>query len=107
MMHLQVSCYSFRTKPAFINWKVIARLNTDHVIVFDEQVHSTLNRAIWAVSGYYAIDHSIRAPAVMRGVVEMRAVCLDDLIKMFDFTHDLYVNPETLSPLFPASWHTR
>src|SRR5215213_7824117 len=110
MMDLQVSCYTFRAEPSFINRKVIAGLNTHHMIVLDEQVHSALNSAIWAVSGHHTIDHSIRAPAIMRGVVEMRTIRLNDLLQVFDFTHDvldLSVSLETPSQLLAASWHTR
>src|SRR5688500_8506117 len=108
MMDLQVGRYSFRTKPSFINGKVVTRLNTHDVIVFDEEVHSALDSAIWAVSGHHTINHAIRAPATMRRVVEMRTVHVDDLIQMFDSTHlvlHLSVNPEKRSQLLPVSWH--
>src|SRR5215218_446137 len=98
MMDLQVSRYSFWAESSFVNREVIAGLKTHHVIVFDKQVHSALNCAIRAVSGHHAIDHSIRAPAIMRCVVKMRTIRLNDLIQMFDSTHDvlgLYVNLET------------
>jgi len=106
-MDLQVSCYTFGAKPSFINRKVIARLNTHDVIVFNKEVHSALNRAIRAVRRHHAIDHSIRAPATVRRVVKMRSIRLNDLIEMFDFTHVLFLNPETPSQLQQVSWHMR
>src|SRR6185369_9624502 len=93
MMHLQVSGYTFRTKPSFVNGKVIARLDANHVIVFNEQVHSALDGAIGTVSGHDAIDHAIGAPAAVRRVVKVRAKLLDDLIQMFDFTHESIREP--------------
>src|SRR5687768_15002991 len=89
MMDLEVSRYSFRTKPAFVHRKVIAWLDADYVIVFHEQVHSTLDRAIRAVCGDDAIDHPISAPTVVGCVVKMRAIRLDDLVQMFNFTHEV------------------
>src|SRR6185369_11065161 len=87
MMNLQIGSHTFWTEPAFVNWKVITRLNTNNVISFDKQVHSALHCAIRAVSWHHTIDHAIRAPAAMRRVVKMRTKVLDDLIQMFDFTH--------------------
>src|SRR6185503_2832552 len=91
MVDLQVSGHTFRTKPSFINGKVVTRLKTHDVIVFDEQVHSALHSAIGAVSGYDPIDHAICAPAIMRGVVEMRTKRVDDLFQVFDSTHFVWV----------------
>src|ERR1041385_4094263 len=93
MMNLEISCYTFRTQPSFINRKVVARLNSDHVIVFNEQVHSALNCAIRAMSGHDAIDHAIRAPAVVRSIVQVRTKLVDDLIQMFDSTHESILEP--------------
>lgn len=90
MMDLQVSCDSFRTKPSFINRKVVTRLDTYDVIVFNEQVHAALHCAIWTVGRHDAIDHTIRAPATMRGVVQMRPIFLNDLLEMFDSTHEFF-----------------
>lgn len=89
MMDLKVSGHSFWAEPSFIDWKVVARFHSHHVLVLDEEVHSTLNSAIRAVSGHHAIDHTIRAPAIVRGVVEMGPILVDNLIQKFDFTHDV------------------
>ena len=74
MMYLQVSRHAFRTKPAFVNRKVIARLDTDDVIVLDEQVHPALHGAVRAMRRHHAIDHAIRTPAAVWRVVQVRAI---------------------------------
>jgi hypothetical protein len=43
----------------------------------------------------------------VRRVVKMRSIRLNDLIEMFDFTHVLFLNPETPSQLQQVSWHMR
>jgi len=65
------------------------------VIVFDEQVHSALNRAIRAVCGHDTIDHAIRAPAIVWRIVKMRSKLLDDLIQVFDLIYPVAPKIET------------
>jgi hypothetical protein len=36
MMNLQVCGYAFGTEPALINRKVVARFNSDHMIILDQ-----------------------------------------------------------------------
>jgi hypothetical protein len=45
------------------------------------------------MSGHDAIDHAIRAPAIVRGVVKVRAKLLDDPILMFDSAHESIREP--------------
>src|SRR5678816_2785099 len=93
MMDLEVSRYSFRTQAPFVDGKVVTRLHAHNVIVFDQQIHTALHRAIRTVSGHDAIDHAISTPTIMRRVMQMRTIRLDDLFQMFDSTHDLLVLP--------------
>ena len=93
MMDLQVSSHAFRAKPAFINGKVIARLNADYMIAFNEKIHSALDCTVRAMSGHDTINDSIGAPAVVRCVVKVRAKLLDDLIQMFDSAHESIREP--------------
>jgi hypothetical protein len=93
VMDLQISGYTFRTEPAFINWEIVAGLEAHDVLFFDEQIHSALHCAIWAMSRHDPIDNAIRAPAVVRGVVKVRAKLLDDPIQMFDSAHESIREP--------------
>ena len=66
---MKVSSYTFRTKPAFVNWKVIPRLNAHYMILLDKEIHSALNPAVRAVRWHDLVYHPIRAPAIVRSVM--------------------------------------
>ena len=61
MMNLQVSRDAFRAEAAFVNGEIVARLKADDVIIFDQQVHSTLHAAVRAVRRDYPVNHDLRA----------------------------------------------
>ena len=92
MMDLEVSSHSLRAQPSFIDGKVVTRLDAYDVIVFDEEVHAALHRAIRTVSRHHAIDHAVGAPATVRSVVQVRTIFLNDLIEMFDSTHEFFAD---------------
>src|SRR5688572_20348033 len=87
MMNLQVSRNAFRTQPAFVNRKIIARLNSNHMVVLHQEVHAALDRAVRTMRGHNFVDDSIRTPAIIWRVVEMWSKRVYDSIEMFDFAH--------------------
>src|SRR5438128_7346430 len=93
MMNLQISSDAFGTEAAFVNWKIVSWLDADHMIVFDQEIHPALHGAVRTMGRHNTIDHSIRAPAVIRCIMQMWTVSFDDLIQMFDFTHSEVLDP--------------
>jgi hypothetical protein len=87
MMNLQVGGDSFRAQPAFIDRKVIPWFESNNVILLDQQVHTALHCAIRAMCRHDPVDNSVRAPTIVRGIVEMRTIRLNYLIQIFDSTH--------------------
>ena len=86
-MSLKISGDAFRAKLAFINRKVVPRLEPDDVFFRNKQIHSALYAAIRAVRGYLTVDHTAALPAAVRFIVEMRAILLDDLFQILNFAH--------------------
>jgi len=105
VVDLEVCGYAFRTKATFVDWKVVARFDADHVISFDEEIHAALNSAIRAMCRHNAIDHTICAPPIVWCVVKMRPIRLNDLIQMFDSTHNLFnLLLDTVSTVRGSGW---
>jgi hypothetical protein len=59
------------------------------MVVFYEEVHSTLHSAVRTMRGNNSIDNPIRAPAIVRGIMKVRPKRVYDLIEIFNFTHDV------------------
>ena len=78
---------AFGTEPAFINWKVVARLNPDHMVLLNQKIHAALYAAIRAMSRHDFVDDPIRAPAAIGRVMKVGPIGLNDLIEIFYFTH--------------------
>ena len=72
VMDLQICSYALWTKSAFVNWKVITRFHTDYMVLLDEQIHSTLHRAVRTMRRDNPIDYAIRTPATVRRIMKMR-----------------------------------
>ena len=92
-MYLQVRRDAFRTQPALVDRKVIARFDANDVILLDQQIHPALHSTIWAVRRHNPINHPIGVPAPVGRVVKVGSIRLDDLIQIFDSTHSL--NPQS------------
>jgi len=67
----------------------IARLEADDVVPLDEQVHAALHGAVRAVRRHDPVNHAIRAPALVRLVVQVRPELLDYLLQVADLSHIL------------------
>src|SRR5437763_15076745 len=89
MMNLQVGRYTLWTQTAFIHRKIVARLESDDVIVVDQEIHAALHGAVRAMRGHDLFNHAIGAPGAIRCVVQMRAEGVDDLFAIFDLAHSL------------------
>src|SRR5207237_6339173 len=83
MVDLQVSSNSLGAKTALIHWKVVTGLDANDMIVLNQKVHAALHRAVWTMRRHDFVDHSIRAQAIVRRIVKMRAKVITDLIGMF------------------------
>ena len=79
MMSLQISRHAFRTQPALVDRKIIARLEADELAFFDQQIHSALHAAIRAVRRHNLINHAVSLPAAVGRVVQVRTESLDDV----------------------------
>ena len=82
MMNLQVSGYAFGTQPAFIDRKIVAWLETDDMIVFDQKIHAALHRAVRAMCRHDFVYHAVRTPTAVRRVMQMWTEGLDDLFEI-------------------------
>jgi hypothetical protein len=87
MMDLQISRHALRTKPAFVNRKIVAWLEANHMVPFDEQVHSALNGAIGTMRRHYTINNTVRTPTAVGRVMKMWPIRFDDLFQVLNFTH--------------------
>ena len=79
MVNLQVCGNALGTKAAFVNRKIVSRLESDDLLILDKQVHAALDAAVRAVCRHDAVYFSIRKPAVGRGIVKMRSEPVNDL----------------------------
>ena len=73
MMSLQISGYALRAEPSLVNRKVVARFEADQVSLFNEQVQSALNGAVWAMCWNHFVNNTVRMPAAYRGIVKVRS----------------------------------
>jgi hypothetical protein len=89
VMNLEIGSYTFRTKPPLIDGKVIARLNPDHMILLNQEVHAALHGTIRTMGRHDLVNDTIRAPATMRRVMQVWPISLDDLIQMFYSAHEV------------------
>src|SRR6266536_1116399 len=87
MMNLQVGRYTFRTQTAFIHRKIVARLETYDVVVFDQEIHAALHRAVRTVCRHHFVYYAIRAPAAVWRIMQVRSEGFDDPFEIFDFAH--------------------
>src|SRR4051812_23901144 len=63
MMYLQVGRHALRAEAAFVDGKIIARLEADDVVVLDQKIHAALHRAVGAMCGHDAVYDAVCAPA--------------------------------------------
>src|SRR5712692_8740620 len=92
VVYLKIGCNSLRTKTSFINGKIVTRFEADHVILLDQQIHPALHATIRTMRRHDFVDDAIRLPALIRCVVQMRAVSVDDLFEVFDSAHETISN---------------
>src|SRR5438034_9312907 len=87
MMNLQVGRYTLWTQTAFVDGKIVARLESNYGIAFDQQIHAALHGTVRAMRGHDLVDHAIGAPAAIRRIMQMRSKGFNDLFEIFDLAH--------------------
>src|SRR6185503_17205329 len=87
VMNLQVGRDSFGTETALVDREVITRLEPDDMVFFNQQVQTALDRAVRAVGRHNTVDSPVRAPAIPRLVVQVRAEFFNYLFYVANLTH--------------------
>jgi hypothetical protein len=87
VVRLQIGGDALGAQSALIDRKVITRFEPDHVVVFDEQVHTALHATVRAMRRHDLVDLAVRLPTLVRCVVQVRPEFVDDLLKVFDLAH--------------------
>jgi len=87
MMNLQIGSDSLGTQPPFIYWKIVAWLETNHVIILNQEVHAALHSAVRTMRRHDLVYDAIGSPAIVRRIVQMWAKGFNNLFEIGDLAH--------------------
>jgi hypothetical protein len=58
------------------------------MVLLNQKIHAALYSAVRTMRRHDFVYDSISTPTVVRRIVQMRSVVLDDLVEIFDFAHE-------------------
>src|SRR4030095_3128516 len=91
MVDLEVGGHAFWTQAAFVHWEIVARLETNDVIILNQKIHPALYRAVRTMRRHNLVDHTVGTPTVVRRVMKGRPEGFNDLLGFFALAHILSI----------------